>query len=278
MSETPGAVTIERATKQIEEDLECFGCGYNLRTLNRDGVCTECGRAVADSFPPAGFDLRSRREAARLTRGLTLFMFAILLRALFVPPVVAGLRYWPNLGFWTVGASVDLWILSEAAVRAVDLFAAAALFFPRRSKSEPIGWIGWLMLTALGISFLTSCWYRFTARLASDAFTAMQVAIFVELSFVGIGLMWLFVMLRARRREARGARRAALVAIFLSIAAIAINIYTMDYLQLIPARSSEFNWHRPVVGAFWATMLLCAWYYTRRLRAAMHVTGGARIS
>lgn len=269
MPETVDAVMIHGTPQQIEEDLECFGCGYNLRTLRHDAVCTECGMAVADSFPPAGFELRSRREAVRLTRGLTVFMFAILLRALFVFPVVAGFRYWPDLGFWTVGAAVDIWIFSEAAVRAVDLLAAAALLFPRRSRNDPIGWIGWAMLTALGISFLTSCWYTWNARFTSDAVVELQVAIFVELNFVGIGLMWFFLMLRAGRRAARGARRAASVAIFLSIAAIAVNVFAMDYLQLMPVSRMGPEWRRVVAGAFWAALLLCAWFYARRLRAAI---------
>lgn len=283
MSETVDEVAIRGVPEQIEQDLECFGCGYNLRTLHRDAVCTECGMAVADSFPPVGFDVGSRREAVRLTRGLTVFMFAILLRALFVLPVVAGFRFWPDLGLWTLRAAVDIWIFSDAAVRAVDLLAAAALLFPRRSRNEPIGWTGRLMLTALGISFLTSCWYAWTARFASNSVVELQVAISVELNFVGIGLMWLFLMLQAGRREARGARRAASVAILLAIAAIAINIYEMDYFQLIPVTRNlipfarmGFEWWRAVAGAFWATLLLCAWFYARRLRVAMHETGRAR--
>ena len=90
--------------------------------------------------------------------------------------------------------------------------------------------------------------------------------------------MWLFVMLRARGREERGARRAASIAIFLAITAIAVNIHTMDFLQLIPLSRMGPEWRRAVAGAFWATLLLCAWFYARRLRAAMHEAGGARIS
>jgi hypothetical protein len=32
-------------------DLKCIGCGYNLRTLQKTGVCPECGKKVLDSFP-----------------------------------------------------------------------------------------------------------------------------------------------------------------------------------------------------------------------------------
>jgi hypothetical protein len=37
------------ANSVVDHDLPCIGCGYNLRTLRWDGVCTECGHAVGDS-------------------------------------------------------------------------------------------------------------------------------------------------------------------------------------------------------------------------------------
>jgi hypothetical protein len=35
---------------RVPEDLACIRCGYNLRTLREDGVCPECGDAVAESL------------------------------------------------------------------------------------------------------------------------------------------------------------------------------------------------------------------------------------
>jgi hypothetical protein len=40
---------VEAANPVVDHDLICIGCGYNLRTLRWDSVCTECGRAVEDS-------------------------------------------------------------------------------------------------------------------------------------------------------------------------------------------------------------------------------------
>lgn len=34
----------------IDEDVPCGGCGYNLRTLSKEGVCPECSRSVAESL------------------------------------------------------------------------------------------------------------------------------------------------------------------------------------------------------------------------------------
>lgn len=36
--------------RTLQSDLNCLGCGYNLRTLHLDGVCPECGRKVAWSL------------------------------------------------------------------------------------------------------------------------------------------------------------------------------------------------------------------------------------
>lgn len=41
------------ATAEIQGDLACIECGYNLRGAQTDGRCPECGRAVDDSIKPA---------------------------------------------------------------------------------------------------------------------------------------------------------------------------------------------------------------------------------
>ncbi len=55
----------------IGGDLACFRCGYNLRGLGLDGVCPECGVAIADSFIESPFDcdhnwVRCMRSSAGL--------------------------------------------------------------------------------------------------------------------------------------------------------------------------------------------------------------------
>lgn len=251
----------------IEQDLECYGCGYNLRTLRRDGVCTECGLPVSDSYSPVDFIVSSRHDVARMTRGLAIFIFAILLRALFVPVVVVGHRFWPNLGLWTMWATSDAWIVLDTAVRGLELAAGAALLYPAQSKSGSVDWVGRLMLTALGISFLASGWHALTSFTVSLGISNLQLAVIVELEYVGIGLFWLFLLLRARRKRARSARLAADVAILLSVLAIIVNVYAMGYFGMIPVGWVS-GWDRAADGAFWFVLLLAAWVYVRRLRIA----------
>ena len=37
------------ASGRLDEDIACRKCGYNLRGLNKDGACPECGTAVGRS-------------------------------------------------------------------------------------------------------------------------------------------------------------------------------------------------------------------------------------
>ena len=62
---------------RVEADLPCFRCGYNLRTLPIDGVCTECGTGVSESIEyhrRHGFD---SEPAKRIRRGIALLVLAV---------------------------------------------------------------------------------------------------------------------------------------------------------------------------------------------------------
>src|SRR5437870_167463 len=59
MSEMPPAIPLSAASMRqyaldamgrLDEDVICRKCGYNLRGLSSQGVCTECGTAVGRSM------------------------------------------------------------------------------------------------------------------------------------------------------------------------------------------------------------------------------------
>ncbi len=60
----------------IADDLFCIGCDYNLRSLQADGNCPECGRPVAASTE---FLFEPRRGVARAVRscGAAFWMWAV---------------------------------------------------------------------------------------------------------------------------------------------------------------------------------------------------------
>ncbi|MBM91658.1 MAG: hypothetical protein CMJ35_08605 [Phycisphaerae bacterium] len=43
----------DRGDETVMDGVRCEGCGYALDGLGRDGVCSECGLAVASSLPRA---------------------------------------------------------------------------------------------------------------------------------------------------------------------------------------------------------------------------------
>ena len=46
---------------RIDQDLHCVHCGYNLRTLAKDGDCPECGAPVEETIhPPQTMSPRER--------------------------------------------------------------------------------------------------------------------------------------------------------------------------------------------------------------------------
>jgi len=91
-------------SKFIDGDLECVGCGYNLRTLASDANCPECAAPVADSvdaFPPA-FLFRRWSSIRWIRLGLLLWVLSILAWA-------GGLIYCTMRVAW----ATELWVAAR---------------------------------------------------------------------------------------------------------------------------------------------------------------------
>lgn len=94
----------------IDGDLECVGCGYNLRTLARDANCPECAAPVGDSvdaFPPA-FLFRRWSSIRWIRLGLLLWVLSILAWA-------GGFIYCTMRVAW----ATELWIAARWSYNAV---------------------------------------------------------------------------------------------------------------------------------------------------------------
>src|SRR5881394_1427767 len=63
----------------IGQDLSCAKCGYNLRTLSREGKCPECGTAVAESLRGESLALIPRGRLKIIGIGLAMLLVASLL-------------------------------------------------------------------------------------------------------------------------------------------------------------------------------------------------------
>ncbi|MFG0285205.1 MAG: hypothetical protein ACF8R7_12345 [Phycisphaerales bacterium JB039] len=65
-----------------QDDVACLRCGYNLRGLRQDGVCPECGTAVARSLEGDLLVYSSPDYTASLHRGVALILAAIIAQIL----------------------------------------------------------------------------------------------------------------------------------------------------------------------------------------------------
>ena len=86
----------------IGSDVPCSECGYNLRALQRDGVCPECGTLIAHSL-----DNRTREEGLRGNTGARRLVVATMVLAVFGPWIT--LRLWGQLASRSTGISFLVW-------------------------------------------------------------------------------------------------------------------------------------------------------------------------
>ncbi|MBL8760820.1 MAG: hypothetical protein JNL50_05895 [Phycisphaerae bacterium] len=79
-------------SRRIEHAIGCSSCGYNLRGLMSDGTCPECGSPIGPSLRPAYLRLSPPESLRRISRSLTLLMWAVPLSwgVLAIGGVLAG--------------------------------------------------------------------------------------------------------------------------------------------------------------------------------------------
>ncbi len=80
--------TVVHAHGVIEGDLPCATCGYNLRTLPREGRCPECGQDVRDSILPTSPRFESWKEMRRVRVGAGLLVLS------FLVPLLIYVVFW----------------------------------------------------------------------------------------------------------------------------------------------------------------------------------------
>jgi hypothetical protein len=133
----PAALDTDR---RLTFDLACVNCGYNLRTIRLEGICPECGSAVADStrhylrFAPW-------RWVESLSGGAALVLASV------VGAVLVALLMWllaaPRIGY------AEHWfaILARSFLAGLGLVAlltciSGLLFLTKRNPRHRNGWEG----------------------------------------------------------------------------------------------------------------------------------------
>lgn len=97
---------------QIEGDVACVRCGYNLKGLPRGGNCPECGASVASSFGRGRFLFKNLTDAPmsylKILR-LGFFLLATCVVALFASIVLAGWLKGMGASLLVAGIGVVWW-------------------------------------------------------------------------------------------------------------------------------------------------------------------------
>jgi hypothetical protein len=113
-------------TLPLDSAISCGKCHYVLRGLHRDGVCPECGHAVAQSIKAR--ELHSSRWSGWILIGsvlaaLSFVSFSALTCGCHFQPggLVASLvlplwSFWPLLNYRTRGEQIAAWVIFLTAM------------------------------------------------------------------------------------------------------------------------------------------------------------------
>jgi len=178
---------------EIDHDLTCVHCSYNLRGLALSGRCPECGEAIADSLVGATGRL-TPQWAAQLAQARVQAMGAVLAcAALSVLFALRGVLDDPQRPWWSTA------VLAAASLLCITLAGWA----PRRVLAY---------LGGLAICLAASVWWTTLHWPKAIGFPEANLCNLVHINVVALalaGIAWLFVERRIapRRSAAESAER-----------------------------------------------------------------------
>jgi hypothetical protein len=132
-TETAPTCSTAPAGTPIDLDVPCAGCGYNLRTLPRDGVCPECGKSIAQSWYAYSIrraDLGQLRESGlpwlrAMREGVTIALVAFVLSLFGIGYRVEGIL--PRFD----SVRTPLWLVPFVVVYVLSCYSSWKLMTPR---------------------------------------------------------------------------------------------------------------------------------------------------
>ena len=286
-SEAANSVPVDET---VESDLQCAGCGYNLRTLAWDARCPECGLAVDRSLPPPRFRFGKMATAIRVRRGLTLVVLGILfqvlhalallvvMRGIFVLPrtaVLVVIRSMPYIGLATyVPFGLGLVLITYPFGRRGDRFlrplgiavaSLLTLFFGARL-------VGTLAPSAGGRSFGLS-WDTYGSLMAPFLYCLCASHV----------LAWICLLARVRAADHRAVWSVTLLTLLTQAFLLAqgicryVSFVSGSALDAGPSGAVSWGvpdnwlggWERQINGLAWIVTLIGVWMFLRGLNGAI---------
>lgn len=213
-------------TEHVTSDLACCHCGYNLKTLRRDGKCPECGIDVQLSLRGDLLQYSDPAWLEDLTRGLRLMVLVVkaflgsMLAFLILTGVLSFTRFDPRhhwllsgvtmsaLALLAIGWAVGLlWFTRpepnylgmrslsfvQRFIRASAVATVAACVVASYSTTQPVP-LPWLTSLAVG-AIASSCGLavliyirRLAQRIPDDRESGVAQSLLIGL-IIGLGLM-----------------------------------------------------------------------------------------
>lgn len=287
---------VQPEASQIAHDLPCAACGYNLRTLDRNGVCSECGRAVRDSLLPAAVGYPSFQAIRRTRAGIALWIAALALPALAKIIAVAIIRalpwYWQELAahqspypqlyqfafYAYLYAPTVAGLLQAAAIVLIvlPLGTPVARFKPRFAVVTA----GLAVFAVVGSGAkLVFGWFAWTGLSWQSPW--MPVCVITGASLTVSPLLgWIYMTMRLDARAARTLRRVmwcALLAPILAGSVVALD-WAVWFSFLTRVTLNDPRWALYDISATLSKyvalpcvflMLVVLWAYARKLNTAL---------
>jgi hypothetical protein len=195
----PSAPGEEEAVQQIDFDLNCVTCGYNLRSALSTGTCPECGEPVDTSLRPDLLHMAQPAWLGKLRKGMNWLVTAIVMSLIMIPvvfiiaiatEVAAGPNAnsaMPTIALIFIGVLgtiitityiIAVWLITEPESdiydnrvsrtlarclilpgMALSLVSQAFSFSNQNAAMTVGGWIDLISTVMLLVGFLASLWY-----------------------------------------------------------------------------------------------------------------------
>lgn len=253
---------------ELQTDLPCVRCFYNLRGLMPHGACPECGHPIAPSLDPSRLVFADPRWLGDVTRAIELLYRA--LPALALVLVLLPVAFWPYL--WTgQGAGVVVFraLFSIALVLGALVALVGCLRMTAREPAASIAaapevelWLARVGTIATGAATVGMILLaRFGVRLPTEQSSLVLLLVFVFMDIAAIGLLGRLRRLAVRLPDpvlARGLRRDAVI-----IGGAGAVIAVMSHVPL--PTGGRLTGLLPVAAVI---LLGGVWDYIRRFRRA----------
>jgi hypothetical protein len=220
------------ATHELQHDLACVRCGYNLRGLSDAGTCPECGTLISHSLMGWSPRYAAPEWRRRVKRGLAFLQWSLgaillwpiaIIVAFFIEGVACRserlpvaehlLEMSPLIGAVAalLGCTGILWTTSPEAAESAD---------PSRRRARRL--TRWTSLAIVAVASSLIAAHRLPVRLAGGVKTSLWISGAILLGLLGFGFSrWLVAMYRRIQPEMVGWARTAAVLILCFTACVA---------------------------------------------------------